>query len=399
MKNLLTLLIAMHLTILSNTTLAQNKSIHVTPLDKLQEIIERAGDGDTLILYEGEYRANPTTMVENECGNCPEFISEVKGTQGFVVKGKSLVITGKNPFRTRLITNAGYGFLFLNSKNSKIENLTITGGKRDPDQNATNGGIVVKNSNVQIRNVHVKDNDHLLDEAIIGICGIVGRENSELIIEECVIRNNSWDGIALYRGSKAIIKNNIIEQGRGAGIGITWDARAVVYNNSVSFYWKGIGTFGNSWAIVNNNLVFENLGWGVVISGSSYMELANNVIDKNGNCGVALWDSMAIGKVYNNIITNNGWRDEWVCPQVGFWLNGDFNKLEFKYNNVWNNIMGEYRNVRNLTGENENLSIDPQFSSDKDYRLKSSSPLLNSGSPYYENSTKKRFPIGRYEQQ
>ncbi len=372
---------------------SQNKTIEVRYGDNIQDVINKSLDGDTILIYEGDYRAVPQSFVEFECGNCIDSSTEVTATYGFIVDGKSLTIIGKNPFKTRIITNAGYGFLFLNSKNSTIANLTITGGKRDRDPNATDGGIVVKKSVLKIKNVNIKDNDNTLPDIIVGICGIVGRENSEIIVEKCVIRNNSWDGIALYRGSKAIIIDNIIEQGRGVGIGITWDSKAIVYNNSVSYYWKGIGTFGKAYANVQNNLVFENLGWGVVISGASYMELFNNVIDKNGNCGVALWDSSAQGKIYNNIISNNGWRDEWVCPQVGFWMNGTTQNLDFHHNNVVNNIMGDYRNIENLTGNDGNVSVEPEF--DQNYKLPDNSPLLNLGYSQEKSGSFKRKPIGR----
>lgn len=372
MRNIL--IITLILILIPDFLKSQGNVIKVKYGDNLQTRIEEAFDGDTLIIDEGDYKAAPTTFLEKECGNCIEHLTDVTATYGFMVSGKSLTLIGRNPLKTRLVTNAGYGLFFLNSPNSKVMNLTITGGKRDRDPNATNGGIVVKNSVVNVNSVNIKDNDNTLPEIIVGICGIVGRENSELIIEKCIIRNNSWDGVALYRGSKAIIKDNIIEQGRGVGIGITWNAKAIVYNNGVSYYWKGIGTFGNSSALVKNNLIYENLGWGIVITGTSYMELLNNIIDKNGNCGVALWDSSAKGKIYYNIISNNGWRDEWVCPQVGFWMNGDVRNLEFAYNNVIGNIMGDYRNINNLTGKDGNISIEPDF--DRDYKLPRDSQIL-----------------------
>ncbi len=384
------------LILIHSNTLSGNRTIEVKKGESLQTAIDISVDGDTILIYEGEFKALPRSYIEEECGNCSQHNTNVTATAGFIVEGKAVVIKGAGPFKTKLITNAGYGFLFQNSSGSSICNLTISGGKRDRDANATNGGIVTKNSIVHIKNIHVKDNEEYSDDIVVGISGIVGRENSELIIEKCIIRNNSWDGIALYRGATALIQENVIEQGRGVGIGITWDANATVMKNSVSYYWKGIGTFGNSSAIVKNNIVFENLGWGIVITGSSTMEVANNVVDKNGNCGIAVWESTAVGKIYNNIITNNGWRDEWVCPQVGFWMNGDSVNVEFSYNNLWNNIMGNYRLTKDLTGINDNLSVDPLFILEKNYTLDRTSPLKNAGS-FYPNSKGKRFPIGKQD--
>lgn len=382
--------------LIHSNTLSGNRTIEVKKGESLQTAIDIAVDGDTILIYEGEFKALPRSYIEEECGNCSNQNTIVTASAGFVVQGKAVVIKGAGQFKTKLITNAGYGFLFQNSSGSSISNLTISGGTRDRDVNATNGGIVTKNSIVHIKNIHIKDNEEYSDDTVVGISGIVGRENSELVIEKCSIRNNSWDGIVLYRGAVAVIKENTIEQGRGVGIGITWDAKATVIKNSVSYYWKGIGTFGNSNAIVKNNLVFENMGWGIVITGSSNMEVANNVVDKNGNCGIAVWESTAVGKIYNNIITNNGWRDEWVCPQVGYWMNGDSVNVDFSYNNLWNNIMGNYRLTKDLTGINGNLSVDPFFIPEKNYKLDPASPMKNAGS-FHSNGKGKRFPIGKLD--
>lgn len=394
MKNLILFVLSVILT--HSNSLSGNRTIEVKKGESLQTAFDIAVDGDTILIYEGEFKALPRLYEEEECGNCSQQNTKVKATAGFIISDKTVVIKGAGPFKTKLITNAGYGFLFQGSGGSSISNLTITGGKRDRDANATDGGIVVRNSIVHIKNVHIKDNEEYSDDTVVGIAGIVGRENSELVIEKCIIRNNSWDGVALYRGASALIQENIIEQGRGVGIGITWDAKATVIKNSVSYYWKGIGTFGTSRAIVKNNIVFENLGWGIVITGSAYMEVANNVIDKNGNCGFAVWESTAVGKIYNNIITRNGWRDESVCPQVGFWMNGNPVNVEFSYNNLWNNVMGNYRLIKDMTGLNGNVSVDPQFIPEKNYKLDSVSPMKNAGS-FYSNNNGKRFPIGKID--
>jgi nitrous oxidase accessory protein NosD len=74
----------------------------------------------------------------------------------------------------------------------------------------------------------------------------MGREGALLHIHHNVIRHNSWDGIALYRGASALIHDNHISYGRGAGIGVTWSAQALIYRNVVEHYWKGIGAFGTS---------------------------------------------------------------------------------------------------------------------------------------------------------
>jgi hypothetical protein len=351
------------------------------PFRELQYALDYARDGDTIYIFPGTYEAKSEEYIEELCGNCQEHKTRVNATRGFLIQGKGLNIIGSGKDKTTLVTNAGYGVLFENSRNSFITNLKITGGKRDPDGNATDAGIVVKYSNVTIKDVEISDNTHRIDDVVVGIGGVFGRENSEIFILNNLIQNNGWDGVALYRGATAYIADNIICDGRGAGIGITWDAVATVYRNKISGYWKGIGTFGNSRAVVRNNLVHENLGWGIIATGTSYMDASNNVITRNGNCGFAVWSAECRGVCTNNIITENGWRKEWVCPCVGVWTTDINPNFPITYNDVWNNVAGNYKDMPDQTELNGNLSVDPLFESQTDFHLKPDSPLIDKGNP------------------
>lgn len=362
----------------------------------LQAAIDSADSGDTLVLAAGVYEAEPRLYVEQVCGNCEEPLTEVRATAGFHVKDKTLCIMGQDQEATVLVTNAGYGVLFERSDGSYIGNLTITAGVRDPDGNATDAAIVVKHGRVTIHNCCVTDNDHRIDTVVVGIGGIMGREGASLLIQNNTIQNNGWDGVALYRGATAVIVDNSITQGRGAGIGITWDASALVYRNRISGYWKGIGAFGTSIVDVRNNMVFDNLGWGVVVTGSAHMTVENNVIYHNGNCGFAAWSVTAHWRLRNNIIARNGWKEEWVCPGVGVWINkpvapdGDRDEqtgflplwqYDIQYNNVWNNQAGNYEGIDDQTGQNNNISQDPLFSDTVDFFLGQGSPCIDAGDP------------------
>ena len=351
------------------------------PLRDLQYSFDQAKDGDTIFIFPGTYEAKPEEYVEDLCGNCQDHKTRVNATRGFLIQNKGLNIIGSGKDATTLVTKAGYGVLFENSRNSLITRLKITGGKRDVDGNATDAGIVTKFSTVTVKDVEISDNIHRLENVVVGIGGVFGRENSEISILNNRIQNNGWDGVALYRGATAYIADNVICDGRGAGIGITWDAVATVYRNEISGYWKGIGTFGNSRAVVRNNLVHENLGWGIIATGTSYMDASNNIITRNGNCGFAVWSAECKGVCTNNIITENGWRKEWVCPCVGVWATDINPNFPVTYNDVWNNSAGNYKDMPDQTEQNGNLSVDPLFQSQSDFHLKPGSPLIDKGNP------------------
>jgi hypothetical protein len=375
---------------------ARGTGSEADPFRDLQSAIDAALDGDVIVVLPGVYEASPVEYVERLCGNCEEHRTEVHATRGFLVQDKGLHIIGSGPATTTLMTNAGYGLLFVRSRESYVTGLTITGGKRDLDGAATDAGVVVRESAVTLEGIEIVDNTDRPEEVVVGIGGVMGREGAEIFIIGNTIHNNGWDGVALYRGATAYVADNEISVGRGAGIGITWDAAAIVLRNRISGYWKGIGTFGSSRAVVRNNAVFDNLGWGVIATGMSFMEAANNVVLRNGNCGFALWSDEAVVHFTNNIVAENGWRDEWVCPQVGVWLNGDPSNLTFTHNDVWGNEAGEYRDIDDLTGSDGNGSFDPLFADSLDFHLSPDSPAIDTGDPIFTDPDGGPSDLGIY---
>ena len=360
----------------------------------LQSVIDFAVSGDTIIIGEKTFTARPSAFTDPICGNCSDPATEVPATTGFVIKGKSLTLIGESRTDSRLVTNAGYGVYIEGSPHVIIRNLTITGGKRDPDGNATDAAVVVRTSRVEIIDCDIRDNLHRLDTVVVGIGGVFGREGSDISLRNCLIADNGWDGVALYRAATATVVDCIIRDGRGAGIGVTWDATCFAFRNDVSGYWKGIGAFGTSWVIARNNRVFGNLGWGMIATGQAYMDMTNNVIYSNGNCGVAPWSTEARGRIKNNIIVANGWRDQWVCPCVGVWNYGDWAKWEFTNNIVWNNVKAEYEDIWDQTGFNGNINEDPKFADTTSFRLADDSPAWHAGDSLIYNRDGSRSHIG-----
>jgi hypothetical protein len=364
-----------------------------TPMS-LQERIDAAADGDTIRIAAGIHEASPESFVDPLCGNCLEQVTTVDATTGFRIVGKRLVLIGAGPTETTLITHVGYGIYIEDAGGTEIRDLAVTGGRRDNDGNATDAAIVVRHGDVSLRNLHLRDNDDRAPDVIVGIAGVAGREGAEIQIRDCRIANNGWDGICLYRGANAVICDNVIEKGRGAGVGITWDAAALVLRNRVSGYWKGIGTFGFSRAVVRNNAVFDNLGWGVIATGDSYLEASNNVIVRNGNCGFAVWSEECRGIAVNNVIADNGWRREWVCPRVGVWHNGRQTDFPVVFNDLPGNVMGSWRSELAEPAPAANIELDPRFRGPEDFRPLPGSPLIDHGDTTRTDIDGSRSDIG-----
>ncbi len=364
----------------------------------LQAVIDFASDGDTLLLGVKEFEAQASVFTDSLCGNCADPRTEVQASRGFIIRDKNLVLIGSDRAGTVLITNAGYGLYIENADGTVVRNMTITGGRRDRDGAATDAAIVVRDSRVLIEQVDISDNsDRCRDTTVVvGIGGVCGREGSEITLRDCHIINGSWDGVALYRGATAYISDCLIQNGRGAGIGVTWDAVCIAYRNEITEFWKGIGSFGTSSVVVANNLVHDNLGWGIIATGQSTMNATNNVVYHNGNCGVAPWSSESRGRFINNIISENGWREQWVCPCVGVWNYGDWAKWTFRNNIVWGNETGGYEGIWDQTGINGNLAVDPGFSGDGDFHMGADSPARHAGDSLIYNRDGSRSHIGLY---
>jgi len=364
----------------------------------LQAVIDHARDGDTLYLGAKTFEARRVAFVDSLCGNCEDPQTEARTTRGFMIRGKALVLIGATRHETILVTHAGYGVYFEDAGHSELHNLTITGGVRSDDGNATDAAVVVRRSRVTINRITIRDNDKRAEDTgvVVGIAGVVGREGAEIALSNSSILNGGWDGVALYRGAHAVITDCVIEGGRGAGLGVTWDAECVALRNEISGYWKGLGSFGTSSVIARNNLIHDNLGWGLIATGQSTLEATNNVIHHNGNCGFAPWSSEARGRFINNIVAENGWRNEWVCPCVGVCNYGDWAKWVFRCNIVWNNEAGQYQGIWDQTDINGNLEVDPLFVGDGDYHLMPDSPARHAGDSTIFNLDGTRSHIGLY---
>ena len=272
----------------------------------LRQVTDAIDEGAQIRLLPGRYVLSPVAFTDTTCGNCEDPSEDVPATYGLRISGTRVRLIGDDADSVVIETNAGYGILFEDCVECELIGVTITGGARDPDGRATDAAIVVRNSDVVIRDCVLRDN--LGDSAVVqsntvGIAGIAGRESSHVDVQGCRIERNSWDGIALYRGARARIHDNVIDGvdmargaqsggGRGVGIGLTWDAQADIIGNRVTRYWKGIGIFVDANATVRENVVEDVLTWGIAFwsaaRGSPTARIEDNAIFLTGACGAMI---------------------------------------------------------------------------------------------------------------
>ncbi|HIB60594.1 MAG TPA: right-handed parallel beta-helix repeat-containing protein [Candidatus Marinimicrobia bacterium] len=315
--------------------LAEVQKKQVTSVIGLQAVLSGKVDSLEIYLQPGDYYLSPTSITDSTCGNCEEPNQFVPATAGLEISGSYVRITGPEDRSAVIHTNAGYGIYFNHCKRGIIENLSVTGGIRDPDGNATDAAIVVKNSAVTIRNNHIYGNigdSAIVVKNIVGVMGICGRENSDLTITDNEIIGNSWDGIALYRDATATIIGNLIDGvdkasskvaggGRGVAVGITWNARATIDGNLVKRYWKGIGIFVDANVTARNNIIEDILTWGIAYwdaeRGKPVGIIENNIIYSTGACGVSITRSQPgpnPGHLIGNVIVRTAQNPKYDAP-------------------------------------------------------------------------------------
>lgn len=282
--------------------------VTVDSAEALHAIFENPVASIHVRLKAGEYELDPAPYTDPTCGNCqPDAIGTPSPTTvGLHIRGSHIRLSSPENGEAVLRTNAGYGLLIEDGDHIHLERLTITGGIRSTDSNATDGAVVVRRANVTLHECTIRDN--IGDEAVVrktvsGVMGIVGRENATLTVQQCRILRNSWDGIALYRDAKATIENTIVDGmersvgatiggGRGVGIGVTWNAHAIVRATLIRRYWKGLGIFVDARVAAEHVIVEDIVTWGIAVwgagDGKPIAHLRNNIVFNSGACGVSI---------------------------------------------------------------------------------------------------------------
>jgi phosphohistidine phosphatase SixA len=308
----------------------------------LQQTMDGTRGPIRIVLAPGRYRLAPSPYTDPTCGNCTDPAETVPATVGLRVRGAGILIEGVHRDSVVIETHAGYGILFDGCADCVLRGVTVTAGARDPDGRATSGGVVVRHSRVVVEDCRIADNvgdSATVGAVVVGIAGVVGREGSDIRLRGCHLERNSWDGVALYRGARAVITDNVIDGvdrasgavvggGRGVGIGLTWDAHAVVERNLVRRYWKGIGAFLDADAEIRHNVVEDVLTWGLAYWGpegsrpSAVME--ENAVYITGACGASIErvpeDGPPPGRLVGNAFARTGQDPRYdsgepYCPQ------------------------------------------------------------------------------------
>ena len=296
--------------------------------------------------------------------------------------GRDIVVTSTDPNDPKIvgysIINADGDGTVVTFENGETQaavltGFTITGGFGTLDNEMVGStyplfwgaGIYCKNSsptitrNIIVNNrapVNVSGND--VTQFMLSYGGGVVCFNSSAVITHNIIKGNSayaGGGVMTYIGNARIANNLIYDNSAALGGGVVMIQGQLINNT-----------------IVANNLSSDELG------------------GQGGNVYLVFDPSFENCRVWNNIICN-------ATTGGGIvWESGDPQPDTIMYNDVWNNLPGNYAFLdytnaagttwdgpHSRTGIAGNISVDPQFANplNKDYHLTVESPCINAGNP------------------
>jgi len=263
---------------------------------KIQDAIDDANDGDTIIVHTGTY--NEDLFIDKSL----KIIGE-----GAEIKTNGIVISASDVF---------------------IEGFIVEGYKKGT-------GLLCYGDNISIRNNEIR---HFNTSIFV--------EGSSCHVEENEIKNNEC-GIWLNGSYGAEIKNNFVTD-NWYGVWGEYASSPVIQNNNFSynawyavwmegkdgqiggndFYrnWYCIYLYNSRYFIINNNSIYGNIH-GPQFVNSSYNIIEDNTITKNEHYGIYFgWRSIENVIRKNNFIENaqnarddagNKWQDNYWSDYIG----------------------------------------------------------------------------------
>ncbi len=328
----------------------QSRTIRI-PKDysSIQEGIDKAVDGDTILVAPGVYRENINFLGKNIV-LASHFIQK-----GDTTKISKTIIDGGEADTTEPASVVS--FVSGEDSSSVIIGFTIQNGK---------GSLI-------------------LDPKGRGGGGILCESSSPKIIQNIIMNNSAYaygGGIYCQHGSPQILKNKIIGNSTkyfGGGIFCNKaspriEENVFQYNSAEYGRGGGIHCYSDT-AVIKRNLILDNNcyveGGGVCCESLSFALIVNNTFVRNratGGSGISSIKSSS-PKIVNNIIS--------YCQGVSIWCDKRSNAL-VTHNDFWK-TPGE--NYGNCKPSSDNLFVDPLFVNlmEGDYHLKKDSPCIDAG--------------------
>jgi len=287
-----------------------------TPCVTIQHAIDVAVPGDEILISGGTY---------SRAGTLAEITFGITLTGGY---NSNFTVSDPGVYPTILDAKGDDSVISVTNSANPVALLNLTLIHGDGTGNCGNvgcgGGIYVRNSELSVENCLIREN--VASHNGIGTGGGIFAIGSDLFVQHSRIVSNTavtdaanvpgyGGGVHVYLGEALLVENeisgnvgNVAYSGSGGGIYLTWVTHAQVLSNTIS---------GNSGSLGN----YRSDGGGIWIDASSSVLISGNRIENNATSrhptngagfggGLYLWDTEAT--VTRNIINANS---------AGSWLN------------------------------------------------------------------------------
>ena len=315
----------------------------------IQEGINDANDGDTVLVYKGTYYENVVVNKPINLAGIDYPVVDAGGSgNAITVKADNCTIDGlkiANGVNGIYLSNSNYnkiiniislsndnGISLASSRNNILENNTLLNNSNGVYLHANSGYNIVLNNTAKANNrgialadAHSNNlkNNALSYNTADGIYlhanssystianntakrngrGIALSDAHNNVISNNNASNNSIDGIYLHSSSNNALTNNTVNSNDVGGILLWFSSNNNIVGNTASNNFEGI-----SLAYSSNNNVMENIvnsnDRGIPLSASSNNIITRNNALNNGIGGIELWSSSNNSITRNNALNN-----------------------------------------------------------------------------------------------
>ncbi len=283
--------------------------------DAIQEAMDIAKNGNTIIVCPGTYRENIEV-------NKSISIQSYAGSSKTIIEAK---YTPKN-IDEAMSAKANYSVFNISANHVKIRGFTIKGGCPGIFLSGVNYCEIINNSLVGIpmycKGIWLREsyNNAILNNVIkSGGLGLYTSNNNTLteniisnsddaiwmnfssnnVIRNNFIKSNDNHGVYLSNCYSNIIEENIVSDNEGDGVDLNNGSFNIIRNNTINSNYCGIHLSSSNNNTLEENAVLENTEIGVYLTESHGNTIKNNEVKSNDKSGIELMRSR------NNIMEKN----------------------------------------------------------------------------------------------
>mgnify|MGYP000975216218 CR=1 FL=1 len=322
-------------TIIILASIAGGTTYHIGPGESLQEAINRADSGDTIIVQGGVYREslNIAKTVTLDGRGRPLLDGSAIG-DALTIKADGAKVSGfeiRTTRRTGVHVLSGGNIIENNSISGCLDGIRLEGAHSNTIasnniNNNTNGITLYSSNENLIQNCDIRDNN-INEESDCGIYLIYSQGN---IIQDNQLKNNGDTSISLRSASNTSIINNTVNDNDWYGISLSESSNLnrIAYNNASNNDNAGIYLDGsrnnhllgnrathNSKGIylsydsndntLEENYLFQNEKGIYLANHASNNTIVGNTVQENAY-GIYLTFSSRWDLVYANHLIDNG---------------------------------------------------------------------------------------------